>query len=443
MKKFLALIIALVMALSLVACGEQKQPDNPDVPDDGQQTATVKVGFITLHDENSTYDLNFINAAKEAIANLGLTDADYILKTNVPEGQECYETAMNLVDDGCNIIFADSFGHEPYMIDAAKEHPKVQFCHSTGNRAHTEGLANYHNAFASIYEGRYLAGIAAGLKLNEMIEAGQFTADEAKMGYVGAFTYAEVVSGYTSFYLGAKSVCPTVTMDVTFTGSWYDETLEKEGAEKLIQGGCKLISQHADSLGAPTACENAGVPNVSYNGSTEAACPNTYLISSRIDWAPYYEMCIKAVMDGTEIPADWTGTLATGSVVLTDVNETAAAAGTAEAIEAAKAEGITGVVGPCPPDSVFSQALGGWYDIVVCMYHDQGHIPLKTVGFVYDREKQEWKAVEGVNVTLGLPIIRASVDHGTDFYHAGKGNGNELSLVNAIKYAVKMTGRAH
>ena len=335
MKKFLALIIALVMALSLVACGEQKQPDNPDVPDDGQQTATVKVGFITLHDENSTYDLNFINAAKEAIANLGLTDADYILKTNVPEGQECYEAAMDLVDKGCNIIFADSFGHEPYMIDAAKEHPEVQFCHSTGTRAHTEKLANYHNAFASIYEGRYLAGIAAGLKLNAMIEAGQFTADQAKMGYVGAFTYAEVVSGYTSFYLGAKSVCPTVTMDVTFTGSWYDETLEKEGAEKLIQGGCKLISQHADSLGAPTACENAGVPNVSYNGSTKDACPNTFIVSSRIDWAPYYEMCIKAVMDGTEIPADWTGTLATGSVVLTDVNETAAAAGTAEAIAAA------------------------------------------------------------------------------------------------------------
>ena len=335
MKKFLALIIALVMALSLVACGEQKQPDNPDVPDDGQQTATVKVGFITLHDENSTYDLNFINAAKEAIANLGLTDADYILKTNVPEGQECYETAMNLVDEGCNIIFADSFGHEDYMIQAAKEHPEVQFCHSTGTRAHTEGLANYHNAFASIYEGRYLAGIAAGLKLNEMIEAGKFTADEAKMGYVGAFTYAEVVSGYTSFFLGARSVCPTVTMDVTFTGSWYDETLEKEGAEKLIQGGCKLISQHADSLGAPTACENAGVPNVSYNGSTKDSCPNTFIVSSRIDWAPYYEMCIKAVMDGTEIPADWTGTLATGSVVLTDVNETAAAAGTAEAIAAA------------------------------------------------------------------------------------------------------------
>ena len=338
MKKFLALIIALVMALSLVACGEQKQPDNTDGPDDGQQTATVKVGFITLHDETSTYDLNFINAAKEAIAALGLTEADYILKTGIDEDQVCYETAMDLVDEGCNIIFADSFGHEDYMIQAARKHPEVQFCHSTGNRAHTEGLANYHNAFASIYEGRYLAGVAAGLKLNEMIEAGKFTADEAKMGYVGAFTYAEVVSGYTSFYLGAKSVCPTVTMDVTFTGSWYDEALEKEGAQKLIDLGCKLISQHADSMGAPTACENAGVPNVSYNGSTKDACPNTFIVSSRIDWAPYYEMCIKAVMDGTEIPTDWTGTLGTNSVVLSDLNTNVAAAGTAEAIEAAKAK---------------------------------------------------------------------------------------------------------
>ena len=337
MKKFLALIIALVMALSLVACGEQKQPGAPDVPDDGeqQQTASIKVGFITLHDENSTYDLNFINAAKKAIADLGLTEDNYILKTNVPEGQECYETAMDMVDKGCNIIFADSFGHEPYMIDAAKENPDVQFCHSTGTRAHTEGLANYHNAFASIYEGRYLAGIAAGMKLNEMIEAGKFTAEEAKIGYVGAFTYAEVVSGYTSFFLGARSVCPTVTMEVTFTGSWYDETLEKTGAELLIDRGCKLISQHADSYGAPTACQNAGVPNVSYNGSTKNVGADTYIISSRIDWAPYYEYAIKAVMDGTEIATDWTGTLATGSVVLEELNTDVAAAGTAEAIAAA------------------------------------------------------------------------------------------------------------
>ncbi len=335
MKKFLAMLLALVMALSLVACGEKK--DDTQGNGDGDGTAAkVKVGFITLHDENSTYDKNFIDAAKEACANLGLVEnEDYFIKTNVGETEQCAEVAADLVDAGCNIIFADSFGHEPYMIEVAKANPEVQFCHSTGTRAHTEGLANYHNAFASIYEGRYLAGIAAGLKLNAMIEAGDIKAEEAKMGYVGAFTYAEVVSGYTSFYLGAKSVCPTVTMDVTFTGSWYDETLEKEGAEKLIQGGCKLISQHADSLGAPTACENAGVPNVSYNGSTQAACPNTYIISSRINWAPYYEYAIKAVMDGTAIDVDWTGTLATNSVVLTDLNTTVAAEGTAEAIAAA------------------------------------------------------------------------------------------------------------
>ena len=335
MKKFLAMLLALVMALSLVACGEKK--DDTQGNGDGDATAAkVKVGFITLHDENSTYDKNFIDAAKEACANLGLVEnEDYFIKTNVGETEQCAEVAADLVDAGCNIIFADSFGHEPYMIEVAKANPEVQFCHSTGTRAHTEGLANYHNAFASIYEGRYLAGIAAGLKLNAMIEAGDIKAEEAKMGYVGAFTYAEVVSGYTSFYLGAKSVCPTVTMDVTFTGSWYDETLEKEGAEKLIQGGCKLISQHADSLGAPTACENAGVPNVSYNGSTQAACPNTYIISSRINWAPYYEYAIKAVMNGTTIDTDWTGTLATGSVVLTDLNTTVAAEGTAEAIATA------------------------------------------------------------------------------------------------------------
>ena len=335
MKKFLAMLLALVMALSLVACGEKK--DDTQGNGDGDATAAkVKVGFITLHDENSTYDKNFIDAAKEACANLGLVEnEDYFIKTNVGETEQCADVAADLVDAGCNIIFADSFGHEPYMIEVAKANPEVQFCHSTGTLAHTENLANYHNAFASIYEGRYLAGIAAGLKLNAMIEAGDIKAEEAKMGYVGAFTYAEVVSGYTSFYLGAKSVCPTVTMDVTFTGSWYDETLEKEGAVKLIQGGCKLISQHADSLGAPTACENAGVPNVSYNGSTVSTCPNTYIISSRINWAPYYEMCIKAVMDGTEIPADWTGTLATNSVVLSDLNTAVAAEGTAEAIAAA------------------------------------------------------------------------------------------------------------
>ena len=335
MKKITALLLAMVMVFALCACGNNSDDKKTD---DNADASKIKVGFIFLHDENSTYDLNFMNAAEAACKNLGLDESQYVFKKNIPEDQKCYDAAAELAEEGCNIIFADSFGHESYIIEAAKEFPNVQFCHSTGTLAHTEKLSNYHNAFASIYEGRYLAGIAAGLKLNEMIANGDFTADEAKMGYVGAFTYAEVMSGYTSFFLGARSVCPTVTMDVTFTGSWYDETAEKEAANTLIKNGCKLISQHADSMGAPTACETAGVPDVSYNGSTEAACPNTYLISSRIDWAPYYEYAITAAMNGEAIDADWTGTLATGSVVLTDLNENVAAEGTAEAIADATAK---------------------------------------------------------------------------------------------------------
>ena len=342
MKKIVALLMALCMVFALCACGQSAAPAATESPAadaaadapavDATAASDLKVGFIFLHDENSTYDLNFMNGAKEACANLGLSDDQVIFRTNIPEGQECYDAAAELADAGCNVIFADSFGHEDFMIQAAKEFPEVQFCHATGTKAHTEGIANYHNAFASIYEGRYLAGVAAGLKLNEMIENGDITAEEAKMGYVGAFPYAEVKSGYTSFFLGARSVCPSVTMEVTFTSSWYDEALEKEAANKLINNGCVLISQHADSMGAPTACETAGVPNVSYNGSTVAACPNTFIVSSRIDWTPFFVYAINCVASGEDIGYDWTGTLATGSVVLTDVNEQAAAAGTAEKI---------------------------------------------------------------------------------------------------------------
>ena len=328
------------IALALVGCagnGGGTGSATGASSDNGSSDApSIKPGFITLHDENSTYDLNFINAAKEACKELGISEDTYMLKTNIPEGQECYNAAAELADAGCNIIFADSFGHEDYMIQAAKEFPDIQFCHSTGTKAHTEGLDNYHNAFASIYEGRYLAGVAAGMKINEMIDSGKITADQAKMGYVGAYTYAEVISGYTSFFLGARSVCPTVTMEVTFTGSWYDETAEKEGATKLINDGCVLISQHADSMGAPTACENAGVPDVSYNGSTKDACPNTFIVSSRINWVPYYKYAIRAVMDGSSIDTDWTGTLSTGSVELTDVNTDVAAKGTQDKIDEVK-----------------------------------------------------------------------------------------------------------
>ena len=334
--KLIAMLLSLTMLGAVSGCGETK--DNQNASDD------FKVGFIFLHDENSTYDKNFMDGANKVKETLKLSDEQVLFKTNVPEGNECYEAAADLADQGCSVVFANSFGHEPYIVKAAKEFTDVQFCHATGTTAHTEKLPNFHNAFASIYEGRFLAGIAAGMKLNEMIADGKITADQAKMGYVGAFTYAEVISGYTSFYLGAKSVCPSVTMEVQFTGSWYDETLEKEAAIKLISNNCVLISQHADSMGAPTACENAGIPNVSYNGSTKDACPNTFIVSSRIDWAPYFEYMINSTINGEAIVDDWCKGFDVGAVALTDINEAVAAQGTKEAIEAAKAKLTAGEI---------------------------------------------------------------------------------------------------
>ena len=345
--KLISIVLALVMVIvAFAACGGSKGGSEDasgkaaDVTganaEAGSEAADAdfKVGFIFLHDENSTYDLNFINAAKEACEKLGV---EYLLKTGIPEGQECYDAAAELVDEGCNFIFADSFGHEPFLLQAAKEFPEVQFCHATGTQAHTAGVANYHNAFASIYEGRFLGGVAAGLKLNQMIEEGTITADQAKVGYIGAFPYAEVKSGYTSFFLGVRYICPTATMEVTFTNSWYDPTLEKEGATKLISRGCVLISEHADSMGAPTECEANNIPFVFYNGSAADACPNTFIVASRINWAPYMEYAMGCVAKGEAIDVDWTGTIATESVLMTDINEQAAAPGTAEKLAEIKA----------------------------------------------------------------------------------------------------------
>ena len=332
MKKLIALLLALVMVLAFAACGNNQEDDN-------QGTAKFKAGFILLHDENSPYDLNFLNAIKEACEALGV---DYMIKVNIPESEACYDAAAELVDEGCTYIFADSFGHEPYMIQAAQEFPDVQFCHATGTQAHTVNLDNYHNAFASIYEGRFLGGVAAGMKLNEMIAAGEFTAEEAKIGYIGAYSYAEVISGMTSFFLGVRYVCPSATMDVTFTNEWYDPTLEQEGAVKLINAGCKLISLHADSMGAPTECQNKGVPFVFYNGSAKDACPDTYIVASYINWTPYMTYSMKAAMNGEPIADDWVGTLENGGVALKELNEAAAAEGTAAKLEEVKAALLDG-----------------------------------------------------------------------------------------------------
>ena len=355
MKKTLLTVLSVVIAVAVIATmltvfagcksdnnrGQQTEIVLPAF--DGIQAQNVegtipsdfKVGLICLHDKNSTYDKNFINAMEEVQAELGLTNSQVLIKTGIPEGTECYDAAEELVANGCKVIIADSFGHESFLLQSARRHSDVLFAHATGTHAHTENLPNFVNAFASIYEGRYLAGVAAGLKLKEMIDNGAkingktVTANNAKVGYVGAFTYAEVMSGYTAWFLGVRSIVPSATMEVTFTGSWYDETAENNAAKKLINNGCVLLSQHADSMGAPNACEEAGVPNVSYNGSTFKACPDTFLISSRINWAPYYKYLIDCKVNNKTVKADYIGTLKTGSVELTNLGS-ACADGTKE-----------------------------------------------------------------------------------------------------------------
>ena len=351
-KKILALTLTVVMiaalCVSFASCGKKRLGEGEEILPRKAISTTVtvpadfKIGLITLHDENSTYDKNFIDAFKQVCEGMGIAKENYFIVSNVPEGDECYDTAVDLAKNkGCKVIFADSFGHEAHMLKAAKEYPNVQFCHATGTSSKylsDSTITNFHNAFAAIYEGRYIAGIVAGKKLNEMIDSGKIKAEDAVIGYVGAFTYAEVISGMTSFFLGARSVCPSATMKVRFTGSWYDPAAEQEAANALITTDkCVLISQHADSLGAPTACQKAGVPNVSYNGSTYSAGKDTWLVSSAINWAPYFQYIIEETVKGNNFATDWTGTIADNAVVISGLNLDVIAEGTEEAVAAAVA----------------------------------------------------------------------------------------------------------
>lgn len=343
MKKFLTMLLTVVLAVSslglFTACGG----------DEEQQGGDEKIAaLICLHGDNSSYDKNFIDAFKAACKAKGLNENQYTIVVDIPEeGSDCYDKAAEFADAGYKAVFADSFGHEANMIKAAQEFPNVQFCHATGTAGGfltTESKdddkpANFHNAFASIYEGRYLAGVAAGLKLIELYGE-DITADEAKIGYVGAHPFAEVISGYTSFYLGVKSIVPNTTMEVKYTYSWYDEAAEKASALALIENGAKLVSGHADSSGVPTACKEKNVPNVFYNGVSNE---DTFVIASKINWQPYFEIMLDGVMNNKEIPADYTGTLETGSVQITALGK-AAAEGTQTKLDEVKAKLMSGEI---------------------------------------------------------------------------------------------------
>ncbi len=330
MKKIIAVLLAVLMLFTLAACGGNGDDTQTTDPVEGNESVgleNLKIGVVLLHNETVGYDENFMLAIEAACDNLGIDkDTNLLMKKDIPEDSACYDACVELVEDGCDLIFADSFGHEEFVIKAAEEFPEVQFFHATGTNAKIANLDNFHNAFASIYEGRYLAGVVAGLKLNELIENGDITAEEAKMGYISAKPYAECISGYTSYYLGARSVCPSATMVVTYTDSWADLALEQEAAKKLIKEGVVLMSEHADTDGSPMACEDetkAGnaLYHVGYNINFNDIAPNANLVSSKIDWIPYFEHIFAAVAKGEKVEADYCGTIETGSVRLTEYND--------------------------------------------------------------------------------------------------------------------------
>lgn len=340
MKKAITLILSLAMsAMVFVGCGStgtssaESSKAEKEVSSEGADASKVKVGIIYIGDENEGYTEAHMNGIKEMKKALGLSDDQVIEKKSIPEDEKAYDAAVDLAEEGCNIIFANSFGHEDYMIQAAKEYPDIQFAHATGYQAASSGLSNMHNYFTAVYESRYVSGVVAGLKLNKMIEDGTITKEQAKIGYVGAYPYAEVVSGYTAFYLGVKSVCDSVTMEVQYTNSWASMDLEKSTAEALIADGCVLISQHADTTGAPTASEAAGVPIVGYNVSMIATAPKTALTSASINWGPYYTYAVKAIIDGKPIDTDWCQGYKDGSDAITELNKDAIAPGTEEKVK--------------------------------------------------------------------------------------------------------------
>ena len=339
MKKALAIGLAAAMAVSMTAPVYASDDSESGA---GIAKEDIKIGAIYIGDENEGYTAAHMAGIDEMVENLGLDDSQVIEKTLIGEDEGCYDAAADLADQGCQIIFANSFGHETYILEAAGEYPDVQFCHATGTQAASSGLSNMHNYFTNIYEARYVSGVVAGLKLNQMIEDGTITEDNCKMGYVGAFPYAEVISGYTSFYLGAKSVCPSVTMEVKYTNSWASFDLEKECADALISDGCVLISQHADTTGAPTACEAAGVPCVGYNISMIATAPKQALTSASNNWAAYVTEAVQHVIDGTEIPVDWCKGFSDGAVLITELNEAAVAPGTKEKVDEVEAKLASG-----------------------------------------------------------------------------------------------------
>lgn len=350
MKKVIALLLAAALVFCLAACASTpKTPDPTNAPDTASQGLTkdnIKIGFVHVSDPSDMgYTYNHDLGTQKMIKDLGLREDQIINKYNTPEGSECETALRELVEAGCSVIFATSFGFEDYVINVAKENPNVEFCHATGYQAQLCGLPNVHNYFVSIYEARFLTGIAAGLKT-----------ETNKLGYVAAMELAEVISGYTAFYLGAKSVNPDVTMDVMYTNEWNNPTVESQVTQALVDRGCDVIGQHCDSTAPATTAAANNVWQCGYNSDMIPAAPTASLVSARADWSIYLEYVVNCVLNGEKIPTDWCQGLSEEAVFISPLNEDIIADGTKEAIEDAKAKILSGELhvfaGPLTGESV-------------------------------------------------------------------------------------------
>ncbi len=335
MKKTLTVLLSLMLICVLfVSCGK-KTTETSSSTEKAVAKAT-KIGFVVINDESDQgYTWNFMNGMNAALEKLKAEgyNIELLVKRNTTESSICKDYNTELAEEGCAVIFNNSYGFEPYMLEAAKEYPDVKFVGMTNCGGQFDNNTNTFNAFASIYEGRYAAGVVAGLKLQEMIDNGKIKADQAVIGYVGAFSFAEVISGMTSYFLGVRSVCPSATMKVYFVGTWGDATLEEAAANALIDKGAVMISQHSDTTSPALAAQKAGVFHTGYNTDMTGAAPNASIVSCRINWEPYFYTFIKNLIDGKKNNPDYTGTMAEGAVLLTEINEKIAAKGTKEKVE--------------------------------------------------------------------------------------------------------------
>ncbi len=344
MKKLSSLLLALCLVLSL---GVGAFAADGIAPED------LKIGMVCIGDNNSGYDIAHITGLEEAMEALGVPAENVTYKYNIGEDETAADACYDLAENGCQIIFTDSYGHQSYTQQVAGEYPDLTFVAMTGDQAKQSGLANLKNAFNHTFESRYVSGVVAGMKLAELI-ANEELIDEnydadgnVKLGYVGAYPYAEVVSGYTAFYLGVKSIVENVVMDVRYTNSWFDITAEGEAANALMSDGCVIISQHADSTGAPSAVQayyESGhtVFCVGYNISMLEVAPDVALTSAANDWSVYYTYALQSMIDGTEIATDWSEGYNAGANKIFPLNENAVAEGTAEKVaevEAALTDG--------------------------------------------------------------------------------------------------------